>query len=226
MKSSDGEDINDSPAVGPIPSIEGAAATDALTGIKVAYANIHGERQTESLDVMKILLVKYGATVTNITNVNQISNYNILWVDEFGTNYTASEITTIKSWLAAGSKASPRGILFHGDQVGAMNLMNAVGATYANQGGHAGVTTNILPPIKAIVKKVYFPAPMNSIRGMTWVVKDINNDHTMVGVSIKSGRAALISDDVLWCSTDSPTLARDDNAKLGLVIFGWLGWKI
>lgn len=225
--SSDGNEIDDSSGfVGSLPLQNDAAIAGALTGLKVAYANIHGERQTESLDAMKALLAQYGATVTTITSVSQISNMNILWIDESGTDYTASEISSIKTWLAAGSETKPRGILFHGDGVGATNLMNAVGAAYANQNGHAGATTNILPQVKTIVKKANFAAPMNSISGMAWVVKDINNDHTMVGVNTEAGRSALISDDILWYTTGEPNLTMDDNSKLALVIFGWLGWKV
>ena len=197
-----------------------------LSGIKVAYADIHGERQSTSLDAMKNLLRKLGATVTTITSVSQLSNYNILWIDEWGTDYTRSEITTILNWLAEGNKSNPRGIIFHGDQVGAINLMNAVGAFYTGQPAHAGVSTNIRPPVNTVVQSVDFPAPLNSIEDMAWIAKDINNDHTMVGVNTIKGRVALIADDILWYSTSEPNLASEDNAKLGVLIFGWLGWKI
>jgi hypothetical protein len=197
-----------------------------LSGIKVAYADIHGERQTTSLDAMKNVLRRLGATVTTITSVSQLSDYNILWIDEFGTDYTSSEITTILNWLAEGNESNPRGIIFHGDQVGATNLMNAVGAFYTGQSAHAGVSTNIRPPINTVVQSADFAAPLNSVSNMAWIAKDTNNDHTMVGVNTTKGRVALIADDILWYSTSEPNLASEDNAKLGVLIFGWLGWKI
>ncbi|MCP4711813.1 MAG: DUF1565 domain-containing protein [Planctomycetes bacterium] len=193
-----------------------------LSGVSVAYDLSHGERNASSLDGMKEELTDRDAIIEYINTgpitENLLEPFDILWVDEGSSTWTASELTAVQNWVAKG-----RGLLIHGDQPGGASALSALfGITFTGSAGSGGYSSDInAHDITEDVSQVYLNSPMESLSvsapGAT-IVYDDEGDPTIAVADYVTGRVVVLAEDYFW----GAYLQYADNELMANQAFDWL----
>ncbi|NVM03136.1 MAG: tetratricopeptide repeat protein [Candidatus Helarchaeota archaeon] len=192
-----------------------------LDGVQIGTVITHGEDNPRTIYPNLITdLTQRGATVSDITSTitsSLLSNYNIIWFDEYGSSMTINELNAIEQWVDSGGK-----FIITGDNMGsAIGLAQRYNINYGSSAG--GGTTNIIypHPITIGVTQVTFPSPMSSLDISLQPNADLCvelNSYDMV-VAMRSGAGGfviIVDEDVLTSYTSA------DNHLLFNNSFGWL----
>jgi len=192
-----------------------------LNGIRIGTVITHGEDNPRTIYPQIIAeLIQRGATITDISSTitsTILSNFDIIWFDEYGSAMTTAEIDAIEQWVQNGGR-----FIITGDNMGsAINLVQRFNISYGASPA-SGTTTDIYPhPITLNVKSIYFPSPMSSLNiasqpNAILCVK-LTTYNMVVAMEFGGGAFVIIVDeDVLG----SYTMA--DNHLLINNSFGWL----
>ncbi|MFQ6007512.1 MAG: choice-of-anchor D domain-containing protein, partial [Candidatus Zixiibacteriota bacterium] len=116
-----------------------------LTGVDILFDRAHGQASSSSWSTIIADLVARGATVAEndlpITS-ELLSGYDVLWIIDLNTLFTADEITAVQNWLMAAGA-----LLLEGDNTITVPVYNSLlstlsaGIEYSDVDGTAGTTS-------------------------------------------------------------------------------------
>ena len=194
-----------------------------LDGIQIGTVITHGEDNPRTTyPVLISELIQRGATISDINSnitLNILSNYDIIWIDEWGADMLVSEIDAIKQWVQYGGR-----FLITGDSMGsAINLTQKFNITYTEMNG-SGSTNAIYPhPITLGVNEINFPSPVSSLNISSQpnanLCVELNAYDMVAAMEFGAGKFVILVDENVLTSYD---LA--DNHLLINNTFGWLGY--
>ena len=207
------------PYTGPVVEFARQWNQVRLDGIRIGTVITHGEENPRTTYPPIIAeLIQRGAIITDITtllNSSLLSNYDIIWFDEYGSNMTESELDAIEQWVQNGG-----GFLVTGSVMGsAINLVQRFNISFVGL-PPGGITDTIFPhPITSGVNEIYYTSPWTSLdislQPHTILCVEWYGYAMVVAMQFGGGRFVIIVE-------ASYTLA--DNHLLINNTFGWLSY--
>ncbi|MHA1680918.1 MAG: lamin tail domain-containing protein [Promethearchaeota archaeon] len=194
----------------------------SLNDIRIGSVITHGEEnpRTRYPDISSDL-IKRGATISDILSVinsSILSNYDIIWIDEFGVGMSSSEIDAIIEWVQFGGR-----FILSGDNIDTTEaIAQRFNITYLGF-DPSGITNSInLSNITLGIDEINFPFGVRtldiSMQPSAFPCVELNGEPVVASMEYGLGRFVIIADENIFMNH-----SLSDNQLLINNTFGWLG---
>ncbi|MFX0100452.1 MAG: hypothetical protein ACFFCS_12840, partial [Candidatus Hodarchaeota archaeon] len=195
-----------------------------LDGVRIGLVTSGGGRNPNVYTYVYNSIIARGANVTELSadpiNSTHLSNYDIIWVDEYG-YFDTNELDDIEAWISAGGRVLVSGEDYSGSA--AVDIVTRFNMTLVQSLSSDGTTSNINShPITENVNQLYkdgwIYVPYIS-QNNTEFLAHYNNYYFVVAMEYGAGRMVIIPDHDIFLSYTS-----SDNYQLVKNTFGWLAY--
>ncbi len=205
-----------------------SAALRDLTGVRILWDRKHGGSPSSGWSVMVSDITGRGATVTENTAIvtpSLLEGYDVLWLTDFSSSFSGSEITAVQEWIRAGGS-----LLLECDESSSriVALLSGLGSgiTYESVSALSGYTTLIHPhEMTRGIGTVYLPGPQSYLEISSpaqWLVNDKVDVPVCAFSEVDDGKIFAVADETF---ADGP-VASADNQLFGNQVIDWLSWTL
>ncbi len=209
-----------SEAIVPTASSAQSLTTCDLTGINIGWDKTHGNRGSYSASTLMGDIGLRGASTSEINSApitkEVLANYNILWVEEWGNDWSTSEIEAVKDWVNSGGY-----LVMHGDELGGAVPLAEAFEYSIGSGSTRGNTSNIVEHYTTKdVSTIYMSGPLATISSgpEVIVISDNAGKYGVAAHEYGAGRIVIAAIDDIFHNS---LITQANNRLFGNQVIDW-----